>query len=387
MKSIPVLDDISIKELHLDPYAIYTRLRHEAPVALIPATGRVFLTKGVDVRFAKERSEVFTSEDITTPAERAFQATSMMRKDGDFHRAERMAMKPGLSATKIKSVWARHASLYANEILSGLKQGQIIDLFTEVAAPYAGAVLGKALGLDGARADQLVRWSQILIDAAGNLTGDAEIFRRSDLANEEINEIIDANIARINIAPDESVLSSMVAAGAPLDRIRCNIKVSIGGGVNEPRDALLTAIYCILKDDEQKAAILSDPSLFGKAFEEAIRWVAPIQTSPRKSLVPVTLSGFEIPAGTRVSTIQASANHDEDIYTNATRFDVFRKEKSHFSFGNGAHFCMGTHLSRMSIAQIMLPRIFETFPTMTLVETVSWYGFTFRGPVSLKVRL
>lgn len=387
MTSIPVIENISIEDLHRDPYPIYAHLRKEAPVALIAATGRVFLTKGKDVRFAKEQSGIFTSEDVTTPAERAFRATTLMRRDGDVHRSERRAMMPGLSAAKIKTVWAENANIFADDLLSNLEKDQKIDLFTAIAGPFAGAVLGKALGLEGASPEDLVRWSQILIDAAGNVSGDEAVFQRSDVVNEEIDDLIDRNISRLKTNPDESVLSAMIAAGSALERTRCNIKIAIGGGVNEPRDGLLSAVFCLLNDASQLAAVKNEPALFGKVFEEAIRWVAPIQTSPRKTLAPVTLSGVDLPVGTRISTIQASANRDEDLYENAETFDIFRREKSHFSFGHGAHFCMGTHLSRMSIAQIMLPRLFQAFPDMKLAAPVPWYGFTFRGPLSLEVNL
>lgn len=391
MSDIPVITDVSIADLHRDPGAVYARLRHEAPVALMQSTGRVLLTRAEDVRRAKEDLETFTSEDTTTPAERAFQATSMMRRDGAPHRAERMAMAPGLSAGKIKTTWRVVSERLTAHYIDKLAQSDRAELFHDLAAPYAGAVLGEVLGLHGASADDVVRWSQVLIDAAGNVAGDEDVFARSDAVNDEINQLIDANMARFRHTPDDTVLSAMTNAGDPLpiDRIRCNIKVAIGGGVNEPRDALLTTVFGLLTNPSQRDAVRSDPTLFPRAFEEAIRWVAPIQTSPRKTLKPVVLSGIELPTGTRVSTIQASANHDEDHYQHPETFDLFRPEQRHFSFGNGSHFCMGTHLSRMSVAQVMLPALFARFPDMQLTDAdaVEWYGFTFRGPLSLDVNL
>ena len=101
------------------------------------------------------------------------------------------------------------------------------------------------------------------------------------------------------------------------------------------------------------------------------------------------LSGVELPAGTPVSVIQASANRDEDVFENAHLFDINRPDVPHQGFGNGAHFCMGTHLARMSVGQVMLPKLFARFPNMHLPspEKVPWYGFTFRGPTELKVTL
>ncbi|MQY43967.1 cytochrome P450 [Epibacterium sp. SM1969] len=174
-----------------------------------------------------------------------------------------------------------------------------------------------------------------------------------------------------------------------IERIRCNIKVLIGGGVNKPRDTLLTSVFGLLTHPVQKLLAISNPAMMERTFEEAVRWVAPIQTSPRKTLSDVTMSGVALPAGTRVSTIQASANHDEEIYDAPEVFDIARSETRHFSFGNGSHFCMGTHLSRMSVAKVMLPALLKRFPDMQLqdADAVEWYGFTFRGPLSLGVTL
>ena len=88
-------------------------------------------------------------------------------------------------------------------------------------------------------------------------------------------------------------------------------------------------------------------------------------------------------------TIQASAGHDEDIHENPEIFDLFRPAKTHQSFASGPHFCQGTHIARLMLAQIMLPLLFERFPNMQLVnpEEVVWSGFAFRGPLTLPVRL
>jgi len=126
-----------------------------------------------------------------------------------------------------------------------------------------------------------------------------------------------------------------------------------------------------------------------KAFEEGVRWVAPIQASSRRVLEDTEIRGCKIPAGDVVMTIQASANRDEDVYENGDAFDPFRDVSQHQSFGNGPHFCMGTHIARRTLSMIMLPKIFERFPNMELAtaDDVVWSGFGFRGPLNLPVLL
>ena len=388
---IPVIENVTLDDMYHRPYEVYHRLRREAPVARLPATGRVLITRYDDARAVKMDPQTFTSEDWTTPAERAFQGTSMMRLDGPKHMKERRSIQPALSAKLIGSVWRAAAEEAADRLLDQFAPGQEIEMFSQLAAPYAGEVLCKVLGLVNVDGQTMVDWSQTLIDAAGNVGGDEAVFARSDVVNGLVNDSIDANIRRLEKAPDSSILHSMVfgKTAEEIDRVRCNIKVSIGGGVNEPRDALLTTVFGLLTNPEQLAQVRADPALCAVALEESVRWVAPIQTSPRKTTVEVTLGGVVLPAGTPLSVVQASANRDEAVYEDGDVFDINRPAIPHQGFGNGAHFCMGTHVARMSVGQVMLPKLLARFPNMRLPdpEGVPWYGFTFHGPTALRVVL
>ena len=54
-----------------------------------------------------------------------------------------------------------------------------------------------------------------------------------------------ANIERVRAAPDASALSFMMRAKNPIaqSQVIANVKIAIGGGINEPRDALLTILF------------------------------------------------------------------------------------------------------------------------------------------------
>jgi len=92
----PLDETITIAELTRDPYPIYRRLRREAPVLRVKSVGRTFLTKAADTKYVKDNAALFSSDDPNTPMKRAFLAHTLMRKDHDEHRAERMAMMPAL---------------------------------------------------------------------------------------------------------------------------------------------------------------------------------------------------------------------------------------------------------------------------------------------------
>ncbi len=386
----PLDEEITLQQLDEDPYPIYQRLRRDAPVLRVKATGRTLLTKAEDTKYVKDNPALFSSNDPNTPMKRAFQAHTLMRKDGDDHMRERMAMAPAFSPKVIRTDWMPQYMRIAEEYVSRLPRGETVDLFTALAGPYAARGLAILLGIKEASDDDLQHWSQTLIDAAGNFGWQDEPFARSDRANDEMNKLFDSLQDRHRAVPNNSALSVMLNADDPIEttQIYSNIKIAIGGGINEPRDALNTILYGLLTNPDQLAEVKRQND-WERAFEEGIRWVAPIQVSSRLVMEDTEIRGCHIPKGDTVMTIQASANRDEDRYEDGESYQVYREKKSHQAFGNGPHFCQGSHVARRAVADVMLPILFDKFPNMSIPnrDDVIWRGFGFRGPTQIPIRL
>lgn len=386
----PEDDTITIPDLVLDPYPIYRRLRAQTPVLRVKAVGRTMLTKAADTRYVKETPEIFSSNDPNTPMKRAFRAHTLMRKDGEEHRRERMAMAPAFGAKVIQETWIPAYRRIAEAYLDRLPRGEVIDLFPALAAPYAARGLAILLGTEEASDKEMQRWSQNLIDGAGNFAFDEEPFAISDQANDEMDALFGKLVERHRAEPNPSAFSVMVNADdpIPMSQIYANIKIAIGGGINEPRDALCTILYGLLTNPDQLEQVRKNDD-WRRAFEEGVRWVAPIQASSRLVMEDTEIRGYHIPKGDTVMTIQASACRDEELYGDGEGYQVYRPIVPHQAFGNGPHFCLGTQVARRALADVMLPMIFERFPKMQLPdpESVKWRGFGFRGPINLPVLL
>jgi cytochrome P450 len=386
----PLDTSITLAQLDTDPFPIYRRLRREAPVLRVKAAGRTFLTKATDTKYVKDNPVLFSSDDPNTPMKRAFQAHTLMRKDGDAHLRERTAMVPAFAPKVIMNEWVPAYETFAHEFVSSLPRGEVVDLFQALSGPYAARGLAKVLGMEEATDDQMQRWSQTLIDGAGNFGQLDAPFAASDAVNDEIKALLDSLQDRHRAAPNNSAFSVMLNADDPIEmsQIYANIKIAIGGGINEPRDALNTSVFGLLTNLDQLEEVKKNND-WGKAFEEAVRWVAPISASARRATEDTEIRGYLIPKGDTVMTIQASANRDEDLFDNGEDFIVYRDKNQHQSFGNGPHFCMGTHIARRSVGQVMLPMLFDRFPNMTLPNPadVPWRGFGFHALTSLPVLL
>ncbi|WOI55264.1 cytochrome P450 [Palleronia sp. LCG004] len=389
-KFAPLDETITLDALDRDPYPIYRRLRAEAPVCRVAAARRTLLTKAAETKYVKDNPDLFSSNDPDTPMKRAFQAHTLMRKDGPDHLRERMAMAPAFAPRVIRDDWMPRYARIAEEYVARLPRGEIVDLFPALSGPYAARGLAILLGIEEATDDEMQRWSQALIDGAGNFGWRDGPFEVSDRANAEMNKLFDGLLDRHCAEPDNSALSVMLNAEDPIElsQIYANIKIAIGGGINEPRDALNTILYGLLTHPDQCEEVVRNAD-WDRAFEEGVRWVAPIQASSRLVTEDTELGGCLIPEGDTVMTIQASANRDEDVIENGEDFIVYRDKTPHQSFGNGPHFCQGTHVARRAVGQIMLPILFDRFPRMTIPDrdAVIWRGFGFRGPITMPVLL
>ncbi|MBY6155297.1 cytochrome P450 [Vannielia litorea] len=389
-KPVPVDETITLEALSRDPYPIYERLRRETPVVRVPKMNRILLTKWADTKYVKDNPQIFSSNDPITPMHRAFRAHTLMRKDGEAHKCERMAMQGAFSPKVITQDWVPRYQQVAEEYLDRLPKGEVVDLFPMLAAPYAARGLAVLLGTEEASDEEMIRWSQSLIDGAGNFGEDEAIFARSEAANDEMDALFTRIEARHKENPNNSAFSVMLNAEnpIPLSQIWANIKIAIGGGINEPRDALCTILCGLLTNPDQLEQVKANGD-WVKAFEEGVRWVAPISVSGRYVLEDTVIRGFHIPAKSTVMTCQASANWDEEVFEDGHLFNVYRKDNPHQSFGNGPHFCQGTHVARRAVGQVMLPMIFEKYPNIQLAEPedVRWGGWGFRGPLNLPVVL
>lgn len=157
MPTAPSDPTIQVKDMTINPYPVYRRLRAEAPVMFAPALNRTLITKAVDTRAIKDNPALFSSNDPTTPMERAFEAHTLMRKDGDAHLRERNAMMPTFAPKFIKNHWLPMYDKLADQYLDRLPKGEVIDLFPALAGPIATKMLGEMMGIPNATDEELQR--------------------------------------------------------------------------------------------------------------------------------------------------------------------------------------------------------------------------------------
>lgn len=379
-------DAIDLEELYQDPYPIYRRLRSEAPVAWVPAANRYLVTRYDDIVYLERNPSIFRANEHGSLMTRIMGHT-LLRKDGADHKRKRAAAEPPLRPRAVTANWLPAFQKNADDLIDGFYERGRADLFIEFAGPLAARNLAMVLGLHEAADADMQRWSQAMMDGGGNYADDPVVWQRSDQAAAEIDEAVYAAVDYLREHPDNTVISSMVHAPEPMtiDQIRANVKVFIGGGLNEPRDSISVATWAVITHPDVRRAVDADPTRWRAVFEEAIRWVAPIGMYPRQVAERVELGGVVLEPGARLGVCLGSANRDETVFDRPDDFDIARTGKPHIAFGGGPHFCLGTWVARAQVAQVALPTLFRRLTDLRLSETesVRLGGWVFRGLLTL----
>jgi cytochrome P450 len=102
----------------------------------------------------------------------------------------------------------------------------------------------------------------------------------------------------------------------------------------------------------------------------------------------VQLGGVRIPSGGFVAISLGAANRDPGRYPDPDAFDIFREDKQHISFGDGAHKCLGMHLARLEM-RVLLNAVLDRLPGLRpdpAAEDPHIHGLLFRSPPNLPVR-
>ena len=132
---------------------------------------------------------------------------------------------------------------------------------------------------------------------------------------------------------------------------------------------------------------MADRSLLPLLIEETLRWESSVTQVSRVATRDTEIAGCPVPAGSSVSVITGSANHDATRYDHAEEFDLDRTTQVHIAFGTGPHQCLGMHLARLEL-RTGLDAILDRLPNLRLdpdEPSPLIQGLAFRGPVALPV--
>jgi hypothetical protein len=387
-----------------DPYAMFERLRHEAPVHWDPIFGRWYITSADDVRSIFRNKDM--SSDPTTARPDAYSAKfaaalrqanmgdfvgSMLWKDDPEHRRLRSLVSKPFGAKEVE-VQRPTVRKMAEHLLDNITADKF-DLIQALADPLPVMVIGDMLGVHPDKRAQFKQWSEDTVRGLFNPLRTAEDTQLAARAAAHLRSYFMDLIKQRRQAPGTDLISNLIVAkdgdSQPLtdEEVMAQCQLLLIAGNVTTTDFIGNAIRVLLMHPEQLAALRAEPELITNAMEEVLRYDSPVMQATRIIPEDMTFGGCPFHKGQSLQVSLASANRDPRANPDPDRFDIRRRDVRHQSFGGNRHLCLGAHLARLE-AQEAVSALLGRYPKLELVEQEfqfrAWPGF--RGTHQLWVR-
>jgi cytochrome P450 len=135
----------------------------------------------------------------------------------------------------------------------------------------------------------------------------------------------------------------------------------IAGAGNHTTNRLIGWTAKLLAEHpDARRALAAEHSLIPNAIEETLRYEPSSTQIGRYVVEDVELYDQTMPAGSALLCLVGSANRDDNAFPDADRYDIYRKTSNLFTFGYGAHFCLGAALARLE-GRVVLDELLNRF--------------------------
>jgi cytochrome P450 len=363
-----------------DPFAVYSALRHSAPVAWHEPEERGggfwAISTHPEVTSIGTDPETFCSSRgiLVDEIGNSYDSPpTMMHTDPPQHTRYRRLVQPGFKPSMVRQMEAGVAAKAA-ALIASMQRGEAVDIVPTLSIPFPLQVICELLGVDGDQWPTFYEWSEAVIPGESERP-EAE---RQQLQVDMWTYLVGvANERRLNRADD--VVSALANSGEPgesggdqlseAELAMFLIQLLVAG--NETTRNLLSGGLAVLAEHpEQWAALRADRSLIPSAVEELLRWTTPVISFMRTATRDTTIRGQAIAEGDPVLLLYASANRDEEVFgSDASQLRIDRHPNPHVAFGFGPHFCLGAVLARLE-ARAVLELLLDRFESVTLAEPV-----------------
>src|SRR5260370_38515850 len=236
----------------------------------------------------------------------------------------------------------------AEALVERLVEQREFDGLAELAEAYPLKVFADAVGLAEEGRENLLPYGNMVFNSFGP---------RNDLFDEAMANVgpvrdwIMSKCSRAALAPDGLGMQIFAAVDAgELTEAEAGMLVRsfLSAGIDTTVYGLGNALYCFACYGEQWAILRENPSLIRLAFEEVLRFEAPVQTFFRTTAREIDVAGVKVSEGEKVLLFLAAANRDPRRWERADQFDVRRRATGHMTFGTGIHGCVRQAVARLA---------------------------------------
>jgi cytochrome P450 len=345
-------------------------------LAAVPWAMRAALTRGRDSR-------------IVGPID----PPSLLAVNAPEHTKYRRQVSKVFTARSVSALDARIEAI-ASELLDDLeKRGDsVVDLVATYCSLLPVTVIAEILGVPVSMRSKFLEWGNAAAPSLDiGLT--YREFRQVEHGITALNDWMYDHIDRLRTEPGDDLLSGLIQvedAGRKMNdkELMATAGLLLAAGFETTVNLLSSGTHLLLQHPSELQRLRDDPSLWGNAVDEILRYESPVQNTARWAAEVTEVCGKRVPQSAFVAVLIGSANRDPAVFPDPDVFDVGRENAhQHLSFSAGQHYCIGAALARAE-GRIGLQTLFARYPGLAAAGPPTRRPTrTLRGYETLPVRL
>ncbi len=342
-----------------NPYKEYANFRENAPVYFVKPYDSFWVFRYADVEAVLSDTGTFPKNPPAGQGKpppgpmkmMGFLPEAVFYADPPRHTMLRGALNPLFE----EAIMA--AEKIANDIAAPIieKAGATgyIELVADYALPVPAGVLFTILGIPQDTPVDftwpgLTAWTGA-IATAHDITQSLRLRALGATCVMALNAFYEGFVAKCQGQPQSGLVGAMSASiGQPGGLQAIDAQVSATdltiAGYLSTTFLIGTGVRSLILNADQAQLLRDKPDLISAAVQEMLRFDAPAQMTDRFAAVDTVLSGRKIPAGSKVTAVIGSANHDPDVFDDPDKFLIERDNTKLLTFGDGIHRCIGEPL-------------------------------------------
>ena len=334
-----------------NPYPHHQGLREAGPVVWLEQYGIWAMARHQEVRDALTDWQTYCSSAGVGLSdfrkEPPWRPPSIiLEADPPLHTRTRAVLTRILSPAAInilRATFERQAEL----LVARLVEQREFDGIKELAEAYSLKVFPDAVGISGDGRENLLPYGSMVFNSFGPRN---DLFNHAMANAGPVRDWIMSKCSRAALAPGGlgmQIFEAVDSGELTEPEAGMLVRSFLSAGVDTTVYGLGNALHCFAGHPDQWTIVRENPNLIRGAFEEVLRFEAPVQTFFRTTTRNVDVADVRMGDGEKVLLFLAAANRDPRRWDKPDTFDVRRRATGHMTFGTGIHGCVGQAVARL----------------------------------------
>lgn len=371
-----------------NPYPELHRLQELGPVHLDKSNGIYFILGHKAFSKAAKSSALgrdtrhwtngWNTEDYRTHDPVGYRLFSefqpqMINNDGETHRRMRKVYEPAFRAQAMKPMLTLIEE-EAGALLKAMPDKGEVDFIEAFAGPLPLRVLCKLFDIPESLDETIARWSASLIRIGDILMTPEQKIEALEALN-EFKAFLREQISTRKNREEDNLMGLAIRSykDGTLDEEETltNLVSMLVAGHETTVTLIGNGMLLLMRNPGEMARLRKDPELMRTAIEEFLRVEPGGNMILRIALEDVEVEGTLIPKGSPVIGLIGAINRDPARFDRPDELDIGRPANAQFTFGGGAHVCIGAPLARLE-AQIAFSAVLDKYANIELAGKPEW---------------